>query len=294
MRKIPSGKDVFLWIPQRMGKTPEELAKLIRNASITSVNIKFHDGADDQSKYYSGYYKTAPLIDFVNKFREYGIDVNGWCAIYPNSTAYTRSEVDVAKKVIETYQPDSWALDIEGRWDGQGDKNLARKYCSAIKTAYPDLPIGMCSYRTPSDHPGVPWMDFLEFCDFHFPQVYWVDAHNPAIQLQKSYEQLMKLKSMPYIPAGSAYPAGKWAPTVSDFREFCETAKKLKCPGISYWELKYIFNNVAWLSEIAAQTYNKDDQPVPVVDGVSLNEWAKEVDPFLREKVGYNGSKLKE
>lgn len=292
--KIPSGKDVFLWVPQRMGKTPDELAKLIRNMNIGSVNIKFHDGIDDQSTYYSNYFKTSPLIDFVNKFREYGIGVNGWCAIYPNSISYTRGEIDIAKKVIDIYQPDSWSLDIEGRWDGSGDKNLARKYCSAIKTAYPDLKIGMCSYRLPSQHPGVPWKDFLEFCDFHFPQVYWVEAHNPAQQLQKSYDELMKMKEMPYFPAGSAYPSGKWSPTVSDFVEFFDMAKKLKCPGISLWELKYIVNNVAWASKITELEYNSEEQPVPSSEGVSVNEWAKQVDSFLREKIGYNGSKLKE
>jgi hypothetical protein len=99
---------------------------------------------------------------------------------------------------------------------------------------------------------------------------------------------------MPYVPAGAAYPFGKWSPTVSDFVEFFDMAKKLKCPGVSLWELKYIVNNVAWSSKITELEYNSEEQPIPTDNGVSVNEWAKQVDPFLREKVGYNGSKLKE
>lgn len=99
----------------------------------------------------------------------------------------------------------------------------------------PDFPVGLCSYRYPSGHPGILWKQILPFFDFHAPQVYWVEAHNPAYQLQKSYEQLMALKEMPFIPVGAAYQHDSWKPTVEDLQEFNDKAKDMGLQGIQWF-----------------------------------------------------------
>ncbi len=263
MTKLPTGKGMFWWIPQRDG-TPEDCARLARNAGLTNVNIKLHDGADSQDERWSTQFNKPKRIEYIKAMRNFGVEVHGWCAIYPNDANYTRREIDIAKKVIDECEPESLSLDIEGRWQEGGWGPLARKYCAAITSGYPDLPLGMCSYRFPKYFPNVPWEDLLEFSRFHIPQVYWQDSHNPGAQLRESYTALMKLRELPFIPAGSAYPAGKWAPTVSDLHEFYTTAKELKCLGITWWEWKYAIATSAWWNEITAQSWDTTTPPPPM------------------------------
>ena len=76
----------------------------------------------------------------------------------------------------------------------------------ALRSSLPELPMALSSYRFPGYHPQLPWREFLEHYDYNMPQVYWMKAHNPADQLERSVNELTAKKpSLPVIPTGAAF-----------------------------------------------------------------------------------------
>jgi len=64
----------------------------------------------------------------------------------------------------------------------------------------------MASKRTiVFDDGRLPWEQFLEYCDYNMPQVYWFNTH-PAQCLAKSIQQHQEhVNKRPVIPTGAAY-----------------------------------------------------------------------------------------
>ena len=128
----------------------------------------------------------------------------------------------------------------------------------------PDIPILLSSYRWPSVHPEFPWEEFARYIDAWNPQVYWQGAHNPSSQLTRSVNELRKIKDVSIIPAGSAYPAGRWKPTSEDLDEFNATAQELGLLGVHYWEWYYAEGKYPeWWAAISTHEWDIEPPPPP-------------------------------
>lgn len=75
---------------------------------------------------------------------------------------------------------DGYFVDPEGApgkpydWDQPGLASLADDFCSAIKAAAPDKPLGITShYRAKFVFPKIPWAAFFAKADLFLPQAYW-------------------------------------------------------------------------------------------------------------------------
>jgi hypothetical protein len=138
---------------------------------------------------------------------------------------------------IRQYNLDGYVLDVEKEYKESGKQTAARKFMSTLRAAYPNLSIGLCSYRYPSMHPQIPWKEFLEKCDLNMPQVYWMKAHNPGDQLARCVKEFQtKNPPLPVVPTGAAFSEFGWHPTQGEVLEFFKKAKELNLSAVNFWE----------------------------------------------------------
>jgi len=158
--------------------------------------------------------------------------------IYPYHYSYSTInlvswEIESVVSAFSEYGGDGIVEDAEGEYKRAGSDVFARELVSGIKEAI-DVPIGYSTYRYPSIHQDFPFRAFDEVCDFRVPQVYWEGAHNPAYQLEKSYNEYQRLSDKPYCPVGAAYEHA-WQPTPEDVDGFDFKAHELMLDAVSWW-----------------------------------------------------------
>lgn len=231
------GKGIYIWqIPRIEGGDPQAIAQVAQQAQLSHVLVKVCDGP------YFFYGKSGLTKDLVppvvEAIRAAGIQVWGWHYIYGDQPA---AEAQAAIRRLRQLNLDGYVLDVEVEYYGKHD--AARTFMGALRSAFPDLPMALSSFRYPSYHPTVPWREFLSHVDYNMPQVYWIYSHNPGAQLRRSVREFQAMTPYrPIIPTGSTYKAGTWVPTVADVQEFFNTARDLGLPGVNFWEWYHIRN----------------------------------------------------
>jgi hypothetical protein len=271
---IPTGKGYFIWIITRCG-SPTDIALLAKASGISHVFIKIADGIADFG-IVSGHDLAKELADAL---KVQGIEPWGWQYVY---LANPKMEADKAIERIHETGVVGFAIDAEAQ--AKGKPAEARVYCDALRLGMPDLTIGLSSYRFPSLHPELPWVEFRRICQFDMPQVYWCKAHNPGYQLRKSVNEFAGFtKKLPYVGTGAAYREWGWQPTLSEINEFMATATELNIP-FNFWEwydARFVLPREIW-DAIAAWNYEPTPPPPPPplpdkvrVTAVSLNVRAK-------------------
>jgi hypothetical protein len=226
------GKGFFIWqIGNTEGGSASTIARLADQAKFTHVLIKIADGTYSYNVNPSGVDLVPPV---ANALRDRGIEVWGWHYVYGDSP------LDEANKAIQRIRQiglQGYAIDAEGEYKAPGKAQAATRFMDRLRSAYPNLPVALCSYRYPSYHPQLPWEEFLSQCTYNMPQVYWVSAHNPADQLRRSVSEFQSMSPFrPIIPVGSAYRSGSWSASVSDINDFLHTAQSLNLCGANFWE----------------------------------------------------------
>lgn len=259
------GKGIYIWQVRHtlevMGqKAPNYDTALIADelvkAGMTYAWIKVCDG----SWRYNIYNGRDFAKELVSTLKDRGISPWGWQYVYAR---YPELEAEVAIKRIRELGVDGFVVNAEHEYKSAGAKS-ARRYMSLLRGAFPDLLIGLSSYRFPRLHSEFPFDAFLEFCDFNAPQVYWMMASNPGHQLKtciQEFKNLVKVQR-PIFPTGSAYHEHGWQATAGQVQEFMETALALGLCGFNFWEmancLRYIPD--AW-DAIAAFEMSGDEGP---------------------------------
>ena len=247
MPKIPQGKGIYIWMLDRIG-TPEEAAAKAKAAGIDWVCIKFQDGAYVTDGYAGekDFKQKTPV--YVQAFRDAGIRVTGWGYVYGDNMA--EAEGATTLRAVREYGLDCWLIDVEIEYEQPGQSIAAVKYCNALRSE-PGLAVGLSSHRFPSLHGTAPWAEFLARVDFHAPQVYWEQAHNAGAQLRRSYNELIALRALPFVPVGAAYPSGSWAPTAGEMDDFYQVVKELGLTGWLWYEWFYAAEHPDWWEAIS-------------------------------------------
>jgi hypothetical protein len=288
---IPTGKGIFIWrLSQCAGGDPVKLANMAKAAGFSWICIKAADGVCDFNQGGAAWQGPNLLSGAVSALRAVGIKVAGWQYIYgANWLGQSIAASEAAKAIvnIDRYKFDCWIIDPESNYKRKGSSVWANTYMTALRAAWPSVSIGLCSYRYPTLHPELPWADFLRRSDFHAPQVYWVQAHNPVSQLVQSRKELLALKVLPMIPVGSAYtePAYQWEPTVADLNAFDQAAHELGCQGVTWWEWgengRGAEYHPGWWAAISSHDWGYPVSP-------PVQSWEQRVDAFLRP-LGFTG-----
>lgn len=222
----PQGKGILIWqLKTCAGDNPSDLAGRAKAAGFAWVAIKVQDGVR--------IYQEEHLAEAINALKSNGIYVWGWGYLYGadwRRSSQARAEAQVTIQAVQKYQLSGFLMDVESPYKRQGSRSWATVYMATLRTALPDIPLGLSSYRYPSYHPELPWYEFLSRCNFHAPQVYWQGSHNPGYQLRRSVTELRALRDLPLVPVGAAYSERDWAPTEADLKEFNDTARELQLP----------------------------------------------------------------
>ena len=227
------GKGWYIWQIRRCeGGIASAIAYQAASAGLSHVLIKIADGTN---AYNIDWQTGADLVPpVIQALKARGILCWGWQYVYGYDPL---GEADIAIQRAWELGVDGFAIDAEDQYKLPGREEAARVYMSRLRASLPSLPIALSSYRYPTYHPQLPWVEFLEKCDYNMPQVYWVSAHNPGEQLVRCVREFEAISPFrPIIPTGSAYLQGSWAATTQDIIEFLQTAQTLNLTAANFWE----------------------------------------------------------
>lgn len=226
------GKGFWIWkIPNCEGGDPAAIANMAQASSLTHVFIKI---ADENRIYNLDPTTGVDLIPPVAAaLRAIGIQVWGWHYVYGDDP---QGEARTAIQRTNQLGMDGYIIDAEVEYQSPGKDVAATTFMTLLRIGLPTLPIALSSFRFPSYHGTFPWSEFLEKCDFNFPQVYWEKAHNAGSQLTSCVHEFQGIVPFrPIIPVGPTYKNGGWAPTVSDITEFLNTTRTLNLPAANFF-----------------------------------------------------------
>jgi hypothetical protein len=282
---IVNGKGMYLWINSRVeGGDPERIAQVAAEAGLTHVLIKVADGQYAYNIDPKTGKDNVPAV--VDALRTRGIQAWGWQYIYGRNPA---AEAAMAIQRVKQFGLDGFVVNAEVEFKQKGMEAAARQYMQALRAGLPSTPIGFSSYRYPTLHRPLPFETFLEYSDINMPQVYWVQASNPAAQLRRSVREHQALKVWrPIVPTGCAYPDGGWAPTAGQVTEFLQACKDLGLSGANFWEWYYARRDLALWAALSAFPWAPpvvEPEAEPIVDDPEPAPVKAETQPYVSPEV---------
>jgi hypothetical protein len=287
---IPTGKGLFIWkLGVCAGGDMRVMANMALSAHLDWVAIKAADGKDNFNQANPANYGPDLLGAAVDNLHSVGIKVWFWQYVYGANTlrqSIAAAEANRIVDVISRFHPEGLLIDAEAQYKRSGAAAWADTYMTILRSSFPTLPIGLCSYRFPTLHPELPWQSFLRRCNFHTPQVYWLLAHNPGDQMGRSVRELKALANLPVVPVGAAYydTGYKWQPTVAELNEFDRVAHALKLPGLAWWEWGENGHGAQYIAEFwEAITRHEWGDPV-----LPPQKWDESITAWART-MGYSG-----
>jgi hypothetical protein len=239
-----SGTGMLIWqLAKCEGGDIDAIAARAREAGFTHLFVKITDGARP-------YIKSEELLQLKSALAqetpEAPIALWGWGYVYGDDP---KGEAQAAGKLIQEADLAGFVINAEREYKDPDKKEAAVIYLELLKDLLrtaPEaadgspLPIGLASYRLPSYHPGFPWKVFLDKVDFVMPQVFWIQAQNPAAQLLRSYREYEELApGIPYLPTGAAFAEGGWRPNPGEINEFLSSAADLRFSGANFFSWDY-------------------------------------------------------
>jgi len=250
------GKGYYIWqIRNCEGGDANTIADLAEQSGYSHILIKIADGA---SAYNVDLSTGVDLVQPVAQaLRSKGISPWGWHFLYGSNPS---READVAIQRLKQLDLDGYVLDAETQYEQPGKDQAAKTFMNNLRNALPSFPFALSSFRFPTFHPGLPWVEFLDKCDYNMPQVYWLKGHNPDQQLTRCVNEFQAIQPFrPIIPTGAAFTEYGWSPTPAEVTEFFQTARKLNLEAANFWEWsntrRYLpevwttIQNYSWLSE---------------------------------------------
>jgi len=232
---VPKGKGFYIWkIPNCENGDPESIAWTAFEAGLSHVLIKIANGIYDYN--YDASIKKDLIGPVADALHKRNIKVWGWHYVFGD---LPKDEAKAAIRQINRLPLDGYTIDAESEYKGK--YTPSRIFLKELRSALPDLPIALSSYRYPKYHMDLPWKDFLTYCDFNMPQVYWEQSHNPAYQLERSLNEFQTVVEpfRPIIPTGVTYCAGGWCPSSSEIIEFMDKAVSLRMSAVNFWSWDY-------------------------------------------------------
>jgi hypothetical protein len=221
------GKGFYIWqIRNCEGGRAEAIAAKAQAANLSHVMLKIADTTFAFGFDRNNLDITAPV---ANALRQRGIQVWGWHYVKGDDP---EGEARIAVQRTKQLKLDGYVVDAEVEYKAAGKAEAARTFMTSLRNGLGPLPVALSSYRFPSFHKDFPWAAFLEQCDLNMPQVYWEQAHNADVQLQRSVIENNNSALVgyvrPIVPTGSAYGTGGWRAEPDDLRRFFAKARELK------------------------------------------------------------------
>ena len=253
-----AGKGMWIWqIPRCEGGDPDRIADVASASGFTHVVVKVANGILAYNVDRATKKDLCPPV--VEALRAKGIQVWGWHYIYGYNPI---GEADIAIQRTKQLNLDGYVIDAELEYKQPGMDKKALIFMKKLRPAIPYTPIALSSYRYPKYHPELPWKEFLTYCNYNMPQVYWEQGTNSRAQLERSLREFAAITPhREYIPTGSFYKTGGWVPTANQMIDFLNTAKANGLKAANF----YVWNQKAYLQDqwkaIADYPWNSPTQP---------------------------------
>lgn len=266
------GKGFFIWkVPNAENGNAASIANMAQAAHLTHVLLKIADGTNLSN--YDSTKKIDYLPPVISALKAKGIAVWGWHYVYGNDPI---GEARLAMQRTRDLGLAGYIIDAESQFKEAGKATAARNYMSEMRRIYPNLEIGLSSYRFPSYHSTFPWNEFLPRVDLVMPQVYWEEAHNADTQVTKSIQEFRsRAPNLPIVPTGPTYKTSVWTPTDVDIRKFMNTAKALNIKAVNFFSWDECRHSLPSLwNQIAAYDYSTalPQADIPVQYITALNQ----------------------
>lgn len=225
------GKGIYIWQLRRCdGGDMGKVVSRLKEAGMTHVLPKIADGVYTDT---NGNWAYLPaLVDMCHKA---GIQVIGWQYVYG---ANPTGEADRAITELRKQPFDGFVINAESQYrDLANNAQVAKVYCQKLRAVFPDLLLGLSTYRFPHYHPRFPFNAFLEYCDVNMPQVYWMGSNGTVPrQLADTITAYRPYLQKPMIPTGAAFAEHGWTAIPSDQLVFVNEVKKHGLSGCNWWE----------------------------------------------------------
>ena len=243
-----TGKGIWIWkIFQCDNGNADAIVARALAARFTHVIVKICDGDDAYNIWKDGNQWRDYTLELIPKLSNAGITVWGWNYIYgdppprdagkPN---YWVLEAQANVKRINQLRPlglRGFVIDAEREYETIPDRwNKAAAYLKVLRDNLPDLPIALASWKQPTLHGGFPWAQFRARIDLDLPQVYWIQAHNPVAQVNRSFQEFSAMQPpLPYVAAGPTFFEHNWRPTPQELTDFLTKCVALGLPAANFW-----------------------------------------------------------
>jgi hypothetical protein len=247
---IFDGVSLFLWQMGAVFKTEDQsqdleyFSALLRQLKLGGLYVKVADGPlpYNLNRRTQAQWVDSGLCALLDQISRCGLAKIGWHYLYGREP---EKEADRALERIQRLGLQGYILDVEQEYKTAGSK-AAEVFMKRLRTGS-SVPLALCSYRFPLLHREFPWQTFASWLDAdkgdcHMPQVYWVGdrrENGPGLQLQRCHTELLAVKALPLIPVGGLYAqtvnGQLWQPSRVQMRNFVQTARSLKCRGLSWW-----------------------------------------------------------
>jgi hypothetical protein len=227
------GKGFFLWqLPKCDGGDPEKIALRASAAHLSHALIKIADGSD--WPYNVDRERDIDLVPPVrDALRQVGVSVWGWQYVRGDNPV---GEARLAISRMKELGLQGLVVNAEEEYKQRGRRDRAKRYMQELRAEFPDLPIALSSFRYPTHHRAFPFEEFLEYCDYAMPQVYYEGAHNPEVQLERCVETYSVLRpTRPIIPTAPAYATRSWRPTPEELTRFMAKARSMGMSAANAW-----------------------------------------------------------
>jgi hypothetical protein len=261
------GKGFYIWqIRNCEGGRAEAIAAKAQAANLSHVMLKIADTTFAFGFDRNNLDITAPV---ANALRQRGIQVWGWHYVKGDDP---EGEARIAVQRTKQLKLDGYVVDAEVEYKAAGKAEAARTFMTSLRNGLGPLPVALSSYRFPSFHKDFPWAAFLEQCDLNMPQVYWEQAHNADVQLQRSVIENNNSALVgyvrPIVPTGSAYGTGGWRAEPDDLRRFFAKARELKlwAANAYSWDWATSTGNTDLWDAVAGVDWPFENQVPPAID----------------------------
>lgn len=255
-----NGKGAMVWQIRNWasGKPESQVAEAI-DLGLDHVSLKVLDGRNE--KWESIWTKNQNyelLPELVPALLEAGIQVKGWGWTYGNAP---EGEADATIAVCRKYGLEEYDIDAENQYNKASMENATQRYVSRIAGAVPEIRLGLCSYRFPLTYqPNFPVRQFAVYIDFWDPQVYFLGDNRVdggAIQLEQSFNELKRVRVLPFCGVAPTYDWNGWRATKEQLRRFFQKALDLGHEGFMVWDLP----QASLEQKQAIREFVWDDQP---------------------------------
>ncbi len=253
------GKGFMIWkVPSCEGGNAAQIAAAAQAAGLTHVLIKIADGPYPYNVDKTTKVDLVPPV--VAALHAKGIQVWGWHYVYGYNPV---AEAQMAVQRVKELGLRGYVIDAEAEFEKPGMAAVAKTFMNELRKGLPQKPVALCAYRWPSYHPQFPWDAFMEKCDYNMPQVYWMQAHNPAAQLERTVREFNAMHYVrPIMPTGPVFREAGWGPTAVEIQEYLQACRDLNLSATNFFAWDYGCSNLRELWDtIAAFSWSPPAQP---------------------------------